>query len=47
VAILEKDAAVIMAAEAKTEVGKLIAVARRHVGQLEKIAATHARAGAH
>jgi hypothetical protein len=47
VGILERDAALIADAEAKAEVGKLITVARRHLEELEKIAATHARAATH
>ena len=47
VTILEKDATLVANAEAKAEVGKLIAVARRHVEELEKITATHAQAATH
>jgi hypothetical protein len=46
VAILGRDAALIADAEAKAEVQKLIAIARRHLEQLEQIAAPHAKAGA-
>jgi hypothetical protein len=36
--ILEKDAALIADPDARAEVEKLLAVARRHVGELEKLA---------
>jgi len=45
--ILEKDAAQIADAEARAEVEKLVAVARCHVNELEKLATSHAKVGAH
>ena len=46
VGILEQDAAQIADAEAKAEIDKLIAVARRHLEELEKLAMPDAKAGA-
>jgi hypothetical protein len=46
VEILEKDAAQIQDAEARAEVEKLLSVARRHLDDLEKLTATHAKVGA-
>jgi hypothetical protein len=46
VGILERDAALIQDAEAKTQVDELVAVARRHLDELKKVAASHAKAGA-
>jgi hypothetical protein len=46
VAILERDATLIGEAEAKAQVDALVAVARRHLEELVKIVATHAKAGA-
>jgi hypothetical protein len=45
--ILEKDAVLIADAEARGEVEKVIAVARRHRDELEKLAASTAKVGAH
>jgi len=47
VVILERDAGLIRDAETKAQVNCLVAVARRHLNELEKIAASHAKAGAH
>ena len=47
VGILERDATLIAHLEAKAEVIKLLDAARRHLDELEKIVATHAKAGAH
>lgn len=47
VGILEKDAALIADAEGKAEVEKLVAVARRHLDELEKTATALAKVGAH
>jgi hypothetical protein len=45
--VLERDAALIADPEAKGEVAKLVAVAHRHLHELEKLAASHDKAGAH
>jgi len=46
-AVLDRDSALIADPEAKGEVAKLVAVARRHLDELEKLAASHAKAGTH
>src|SRR5262245_59526035 len=46
VGILEKDESLIADAEPKAEVEKLVAVARRHRDELEKLVAAHAKVGA-
>jgi hypothetical protein len=45
--VLEQDAALIKDAEADTEVYKLVATARRHLEELQKLADSHAKVGAH
>jgi hypothetical protein len=45
--VLEKDFASIVDAEANAEVSKLVAIARRHLDELQKLAESHAKAGAH
>jgi hypothetical protein len=47
VGVLEKDAAQIGETEASAEVAILVAIARRHLGELEKLNNSHAKAGAH
>jgi len=47
VGILQKDAALVADPEARAEVEKLLAVARKHLDELEKLTASHPKAGAH
>jgi hypothetical protein len=47
VAVLEKDASLIKDAEADAEVFKLVATARRHLDELQKLAESHGKVGAH
>jgi hypothetical protein len=46
-AVLERDAALIVGGEANAEVSKLVAIARRHLDELQKLADSHAKVGAH
>jgi hypothetical protein len=46
-AVVYRDAALIADPEAKTEVAKLVAVARRHLDELQNLTASHSAAGAH
>jgi hypothetical protein len=46
-AVLDRDSTLIADPETRGEVAKLVAAARRHLDELEKLAASHAKAGAH
>jgi hypothetical protein len=46
-AVLERDAALIVDGEANAEVSKLVTIARRHLDELQKLAESHTKVGAH